>query len=574
MGLKQQWLVLLFLNFYLWAVTAEADGIEKTLLSRPQISSPRETLLGFIDKTHRVASIIYGVEQRFHTEKGFFHTDADIAQGKQAETLLEQTINTLDLTAIPEAHRKHIGIERALMLAEILKRVPLPDKNAIPNTTTTEKGAKLQEWVIPSVEIVIMRNTKSKYHDEYLFSAETVQNIPVIFAQIRDQPSQIKDPIAVRNFYDYYTSTPGKLLPPKWYMYLPNWSKNHLYWDQTLWQWTGLTLTLVLMLRINIFLIFWHLQHSKGTAHTLRNMIAPLLVISNFLMGDYVIDQVLNITAEAFGLVSFLFKVLTFIAESWLTYIVINWLAEKIWQSQQLNQHSIDASFIRTLLRLIALMAAATVIYFGAQSLGIPIAPLLAGFGALGLAIGIGAQEYFKNVVGGLTLFLDRPVQLGEYCEFGTIAGVVEEIGLRSTRIRTPNNALVIVPNAYFSNANITNFSRIQSRILKMHLNLRYDTKREQLLLIMGQIRDYLTAHETVEKPVVRLDKLGDFSLQLLVSANILMCQQDDFFTYQEKFLLHIMEIIENSGTSLAYPSQTLYLKDDKINLLKNQIDE
>jgi len=299
-----------------------------------------------------------------------------------------------------------------------------------------------------------------------------------------------------------------------------------------------------------------------------------LLVISNFLMGDYVIDQVLNITAEAFGLVSFLFKVLTFIAESWLTYIVINWLAEKIWQSQQLNQHSIDASFIRTLLRLIALMAAATVIYFGAQSLGIPIAPLLAGFGALGLAIGIGAQEYFKNVVGGLTLFLDRPVQLGEYCEFGTIAGVVEEIGLRSTRIRTPNNALVIVPNAYFSNANITNFSRIQSRILKMHLNLRYDTKREQLLLIMGQIRDYLTAHETVEKPVVRLDKLGDFSLQLLVSANILTNSKNDFFLYQEKFLLHIMEIIENSGTSLAYPSQTLYLKDDKTNLLKNQIDE
>ncbi len=567
MGMKQKWLVLVLLNFCLSVIAAATE----TLLAPPETASPRETLLGFVDKTHRAARMIYNIEQEIDGEKGFFHTQAHIEQGRQAEALLRQAVRTLDLSAIPEAYRPHIGLERALMLAEILKRIPLPDKNSIPNTATAANGEKLQRWGIPNVEIVIIRNTKSQYYDEYLFSAETVQHIPEFFAQIREQSPRGQDKIAQRNFYDYYTSTPGEILPPKWYMYLPSWSKNRLYWDQTLWQWTGLTLTLLILFRWTIFLIFWNLRQHNTTAHTLRNMVAPVLIISSFLLGNHLINDILNITADIFMGVSFLFHAVMFIAESWLTYIAINWLAEKIWQSQRLNQHSIDASFIRTLLRLIALISAATVIYFGAQSLGIPIAPLLAGFGALGLAIGIGAQEYFKNVVGGLTLYLDRPVQLGEYCEFGSIAGVVEEIGLRSTRIRTPENALVIVPNAYFSNANITNFSRTHNRILKMHLKLRYDTTREQLLQIMEQIRQYLSAHKEVEKPVVRLDKLGDFSLHILVSANILIQNKDEFFSYQENFLLQVMEIIEKSGTSLAYPSQTLYVKDYRSETLKNQ---
>lgn len=548
-------------------ISANSTTQQSTLnpLSPPATRSPQDTLFEFLDKSRKAIGIIQNIQQRAMQEDGFFHSPEDIAQGNYAEELLEQAIRTINLSDIPEANRSRVGLERALMLKEILERIPLPKRDAIPDQNTVTTGdKKLQRWEIPGTEIAIVRGIKERYIDEYLFSPETVHRIPQFFAEVKQLPPVDPAMQSQYNFYDYYTSTPGRILPPKWSLWLPDWSKDELYLDQTLWQWIALGVTLLILLSISTYLIRWYLHVSHNENHTIIDLVIPL-IISLLLWGEhYLIGDVFNITSDIFVLISFLLHSLTFIAASWFTYTFINWIAEKIWEKQEISANTIDASLIRTLLRLVAVVGAATVIYFGAQSLGVPIAPLLAGFGALGLAIGIGAQEYFKNVVGGLTLFLDRPVRVGELCEFEDIRGRVEEIGLRSTRIRTLENLLVIVPNSHFSTANITNISRIPSWILKSQIGLRYETTREQLQTIMEELRQYLEEATWIERYRVNFSSLGDYSLDISIKATVATPNKEEFLKHQETFLLKTMQIVEAAGTDFAFPSQTLYLEQQE----------
>lgn len=549
------------------AISANSTTQQSTLnpLSPPATRSPQDTLFEFLDKSRKAIGIIQNIQQRAMQKDGVFYSPEDIAQGNYAEELLEQAIRTINLSDIPEANRSRVGLERALMLKEILERIPLPERDAIPDQNAVTTGdKKLQRWEIPGTEIAIVRGIKERYIDEYLFSPETVHRIPQFFAEVKQLPPVDPAMQSQYNFYDYYTSTPGRILPPKWSLWLPDWSKDELYLDQTLWQWIALGVTLLILLSISTYLIRWYLRVSHNENHTIIDLVIPL-IISLLLWGaHYLIGDVFNITSDIFVLISFLLNSLTFIAASWFTYTFINWIAEKIWEKQEISANTIDASLIRTLLRLVAVVGAATVIYFGAQSLGVPIAPLLAGFGALGLAIGIGAQEYFKNVVGGLTLFLDRPVRVGELCEFEDIRGRVEEIGLRSTRIRTLENLLVIVPNSHFSTANITNISRIPSWILKSQIGLRYETTREQLQTIMEELRQYLEEAAWIERYRVNFSSLGDYSLDISIKATVATPNKEEFLKHQETFLLKTMQIVEAAGTDFAFPSQTLYLEQQE----------
>lgn len=164
-------------------------------------------------------------------------------------------------------------------------------------------------------------------------------------------------------------------------------------------------------------------------------------------------------------------------------------------------------------------------------------------------------------MVGGLTLFLDRPVRIGELCEFEGIRSKVEEIGLRSTRIRTVENLLVIIPNSHFSTANLTNLTQIPNRILQTSIGLRYETTREQLQTVMMQLRQYLDEVSWITRHRVRFNQLGDYSLNIGIKATVATNNTEKFLEYQEIFLLKVMEIVEAAGTDFAFPSQTVYLE-------------
>jgi len=460
-----------------------------------------------------------------------------------------------------------VGIDRALMLREIFDRVALPDFDKVPgvNNLPPSDGEKKSElpkrWEVPGTEVAIEQGSKGKYVREYLFSVDTVSAIPQFYHDSRLEPfrSDVKNP----GFYHFYTSTPGDLLPYKWSSVLPQWSKQYLYFDQTPWQWFGLGGVLLLMLFVSKGLFRWNFNRRDPDEYAFTDLLIPILIIFLILSVKYIIEYSLNITSGVFEVISFALNTIVFSVSSWLVYVTVNYVSSFIWQTSNVSS-LIDKSVIDTLVRLVSLIAATTVLYYGAVSLGVPIAPLVAGFGALGLAIGIGAQEYFKNVIGGLTLFIDRPVRVGESCEFKGIAGNVEDIGLRSTKIRTFDKRLVTVPNVIFSTSSITNYSRNRGRVLNKTFGLVYGTTQGQLQQILTELREYLDADPSVANHRVKLTNLGDYSLDIEVKVTLDSSDGDLFFDFQENLLFKAMAIVEAAGSDFAFPSQTLYMTRDE----------
>lgn len=199
---------------------------------------------------------------------------------------------------------------------------------------------------------------------------------------------------------------------------------------------------------------------------------------------------------------------------------------------------------------------------------GIAIGPLLGGVGLFGVAIALGAQDLFKNLIGGLTVIAEKRFYPGDWIKVdGIVEGTVEEIGFRSTRIRRFDKAPVYVPNSDLSDAVVTNFSRMTNRRIYWKIGVTYSTTREQLTLIRDEISNYLATCDDFEKPpkvstFVRLDSFNDSSIDFMIYCFTKTTNWGEWLEVKEKFALVIKEIIEEkAGTNFAFPSQSIYLE-------------
>jgi MscS family membrane protein len=199
------------------------------------------------------------------------------------------------------------------------------------------------------------------------------------------------------------------------------------------------------------------------------------------------------------------------------------------------------------------------------HSFGVNVSAILAGIGIGGIALGLGAQKTLENLFGGISVVTDRAFQVGDVCKIGDQQGTVEDIGLRSTRIRTVERTIVTIPNGALANANLENLSRRDKILFRPVLGLRYETSVDQLRYLLAEIRKLLYQHPKVESSTARarLLRLSQQSADVEVFAYILTNDYSEFLAIQEDLLLRIMDLIQGSGTSLAFPSQTIYLGKD-----------
>jgi MscS family membrane protein len=198
-------------------------------------------------------------------------------------------------------------------------------------------------------------------------------------------------------------------------------------------------------------------------------------------------------------------------------------------------------------------------------NLGFNMSTALAGLGIGGLAIGFGAQQTIANLFGGVSVLGDEVFRVGDVCRFGDRTGVVEDIGLRSTRIRTDERTLVAIPNGTVATINLENLSRRDKILFKTTLGLRPESKPDHVRFVLAEIRRLLYSHPKVEtKSVrVRLTDIAGTSLSVEVFVYILTRDFNEFAAVREDLLLRIMDVMEDSGGGLALPSQTLYLSRD-----------
>jgi MscS family membrane protein len=200
------------------------------------------------------------------------------------------------------------------------------------------------------------------------------------------------------------------------------------------------------------------------------------------------------------------------------------------------------------------------------SAIGVDVTAGLAALGIGGLALALGAQKTIENFVGSVTLITDQPLRVGDFCKVGDISGTVEQIGMRSTKIRTGERTVVTIPNGDLSASRIENFAHRDRFLFAPTLELRADSTPDQVRYLLVELRALLYSHPMVnpDPAKVRFTGLGTSSLKLEVWAYIEAPGFDQFQEAQEDILLRIMDIVAASGTDFAFPSQTLYMARDK----------
>jgi MscS family membrane protein len=207
-------------------------------------------------------------------------------------------------------------------------------------------------------------------------------------------------------------------------------------------------------------------------------------------------------------------------------------------------------------------------------AVGINPTAVVTGLGLGGIALAFAAQKTIENVFGTVMIVVDQPVRVGDFCKIGDSLGTIEEIGLRSTRLRTLDRTLVMVPNGQLASMMVENYTSREKFWFHHIIGLRYETTPDQLRYVLAEVRECLQKHVRVDAATVRVRfiRFGSASQEIELFAYVLVTDVAVFLEVQEELLLHITDIIADSGTGLAFPSQMTYLaKDAGLDDEKNQ---
>jgi MscS family membrane protein len=283
------------------------------------------------------------------------------------------------------------------------------------------------------------------------------------------------------------------------------------------------------------------------------------------MLADELIDEQINAIGIAEAVMETGLWAIAHFCWAWAIVSAGGIVADALILAPALQRKDVNASLIKITTRIISLVIAVWVVLEGADRFGFSFVPMLAGLGVGGLAIALAVRPTLENLIGGFILFMDKPVRVGDLCRFGEQLGFVEEIGLRSTRIRKYEDTVVSVPNAQFSQLELENLSRRKMILFRMTLGLRYETTSDQLRYVLAKLREMLLGHPKVssESLLVRFRQFGDYSLDITVFAYVLTNDRLEFWAIREDLNLRIMDIVKEAGTGFAFPSQTAYLTDD-----------
>jgi MscS family membrane protein len=199
------------------------------------------------------------------------------------------------------------------------------------------------------------------------------------------------------------------------------------------------------------------------------------------------------------------------------------------------------------------------------HGLGFNVSAALAGVGIGTLALGLGAQKTFENMFGGVSILFDKVILVGDTCKVNNQSGVVEDIGLRSTRLRTPERTLLSIPNGTMATAVIENLRFRDKFLCQQAIRLRYDLSPDHVRFVLEEIRQLLLENPRVEDSSsrVRFIRFSDYSLDVEIYCYILESDYNAFLSTQEGLLLSIMEALEKAGVVVALPTQTTFVSQD-----------
>jgi len=522
-------------------------------LKPPDRSSPYAALKTFLDSGDAVGAFV-AEEYLPSPSRAKFH---------QLLLLGETAMCGLDMSEVPQAARVKKGRSAAAALYETLSRINLPPLDKIPAVDQVGwlSSTNAMHWTIPDTEIVLTRSSNGNF----LFSPQTVARAGGFYERVRSVP--YTRPMPFERVHEITGNSGGWLVPYAWIKALPHWCLNPLGNDP-LWKWMALALVLCVFLVLLRFL--FRLSHLGSHKHPLLKALARVILPAYFLLSVPVVAYLalvqFNLRGSNGSVIEIVSTAMFYFSGAWLAWRAALVVAETIISSPRIAPEGVDAHLIRLCTRLLGLVAWAWLLVMGADQVGIPAYGVVAGLGVGGLAIALAAQPTIENLIGGLSLFADKPVRVGDLCKCGTDEGTVEAIGLRSTRIRGTDRTLTTIPNATLSKMAIANLAERDRILIQSIVSIRYETSLDQLRFLLNSILKLLKNLPRIHADTARarLIGFGNSSLDIEIFAYALTRDRVEFLAIREDALLQIMALVEQSGTSFAFPSQTLYFSKDR----------
>ena len=249
--------------------------------------------------------------------------------------------------------------------------------------------------------------------------------------------------------------------------------------------------------------------------------------------------------------------------------ILIFWIIHQIIEPVSYILSGLDKILTRELIGWIIKSLKILIFILGAAAVlelwGIKIGPIIAGLGLFGVAVALGAQDLFKNLISGILVLVEKRFKMGDWILVeGIIEGIVERIGFRSTVIRKFDKSLAIIPNFQFAENAVINVSQTTNWLIGWTITLQYDTTVDQLKTIRNQIEEHITNSEDFDTSIgiaVRVDKFSDSSIDMYVRCFSKTSEWEEWLSVKEKLALEIKQIVEKNGASFAFPSQSIYVE-------------
>ncbi len=458
----------------------------------------------------------------------------------------------LDLSEIPAALRERQGKELAIQLKEILDKTELIEIDALPDTPAAPP------WrldVHGSGEVVLAADDLG----EWRFDAATVEAIPDLIEALRDRQT-------IEGVTRVQTLTPAKWLRSQ----MPDslLDRNFLLAH---WQWLGLLALLLLGFVID------RLVAALGRSATerylarklhsvepdrLKRDLRPIGVLAAAFLwwaGIYW----LGLPTAVLGVLRLAVHFVVAVAFVWTAYRLVDVLAAVLEDRARQTGSKFDDLLVPLVRKILKVAVIAFGLLFIADSLDLPIGSILAGLGIGGLAVALAAQDAVKNLFGSLVVLLDQPFSVGDFITVGGTSGTVEELGFRSTRVRTADDSVVTLPNSNLITSSVDNLGARRTRRWKTTLGLTYDTPPDAIETFCEGVRELIREHPQTVKDgfQVAFHEFSASSLDVVMLVKFDVPGWGEELEARQQLGLGILRLAESQGVELAFPTQTVYVE-------------
>lgn len=462
------------------------------------------------------------------------HRKGTIENDQTKIDAIYKAIKCLNLKEIPPLIREEQGKEIAIFLKETIDKVYVFQ----PNFEDVPIDISVSTWTIPETEITLsLEELNGK--KEYLFTTSTILNARIYFNKTKSLP------------YLKESGQGAGYSPPFSERFAPRWTNTFLF-GLLVWQWLGLFLALFLGIGIKFsstYLFELSVKIAKTSSLIWDDQIFIALSKPG---GNLVTIGFWYIFLYLAGIDGKIYIILSYILKFFMGIFFIKFLNDfsdivGTFYKQHIisSEDPSDLQLVSLLIKLTKILLVSLGVMLSLQNMGINVISLLAGLGIGGLAIALAARDTAANLFGSLMILLDKPFKTGDYIKIGTIEGVVEEIGFRSTQIKGDGDSSISMPNSLIANSNIENLGIGRKNKSSFSIYLPYDTNPINLEIFLDKIKSMLTKNPMIlrEKIVVNFYKISDPGLEIYISFFMASSEIEQELNILQKIYLDIFKI-------------------------------